>query len=705
VTAGRAREPAAAGVRRIRRLGFGLLCGLVLLTVLGAPWTERLQAACFDAFQMMAPRPVQTLPVTVVAIDQKSLVALGQWPWPRTQLARLVDAIDRAGPAAIGVDVLMPEPDALSPERLLARTPDAGAAVERALRGLPSNDAVLGQALASARAVLAIAGTPEATGMTLRAAPVMVHAADGAGHALAVPRFAGALTSVDALDSRAAGWGLISVDPTRGGVRRIPLVASIGGTLVPTLSMELLRVATGAPALRLSTAGSRVLGISVGGLDLPTEHDGSVRPHYSRHRDDRFVSAVDVLEGRADPAMLEHQIVLIGPTAIGLDEGMVTPVGEHMAGIEIQAQLLENLLGGTLLQRPAWAPGVEALGLLLLGALLVAFAPRWKPVHAAALLAGCVALPAAVAWAAFRSQGLLLDAVTPGLSLLALFGVLLVLTLSESTRQRRALEATVQAQREQAARIAGELQAAQRIQNGTLPRPDLLQGERRIDLHAALTPAREVGGDLYDFFMLDADRLFVLVGDVAGKGLSASIFMAVSKALYKGSVLRAPRADIGELMRRANAEVSRDNGEMLFVTAFAAVLDLRHGTLAYCNAGHDNPWLLAPDGGAPERLTDGDGPPLCAVPDWDYQGARRQLQPGSWLWLVTDGVPEARDPKGQAYGAARAERVLRQACGGGAGARDVVQALHDDVRAFTGGAEPHDDVTILALRWRGPAGG
>ncbi|MDH4050533.1 MAG: PP2C family protein-serine/threonine phosphatase, partial [Rubrivivax sp.] len=264
---------------------------------------------------------------------------------------------------------------------------------------------------------------------------------------------------------------------------------------------------------------------------------------------------------------------------------------------------------------------------------------------------------------------------------------------------------TVQAQREQAARIAGELQAAQRIQNGTLPRPDLLQGERRIDLHAALTPAREVGGDLYDFFMLDADRLFVLVGDVAGKGLSASIFMAVSKALYKGSVLRAPRADIGELMRRANAEVSRDNGEMLFVTAFAAVLDLRHGTLAYCNAGHDNPWLLAPDGGAPERLTDGDGPPLCAVPDWDYQGARRQLQPGSWLWLVTDGVPEARDPKGQAYGAARAERVLRQACGGGAGARDVVQALHDDVRAFTGGAEPHDDVTILALRWRGPAGG
>ena len=107
-----------------------------------------------------------------------------------------------------------------------------------------------------------------------------------------------------------------------------------------------------------------------------------------------------------------------------------------------------------------------------------------------------------------------------------------------------------------------------------------------------MIPAREVGGDLYDFFRLDERRLFFLVGDVAGKGLSASIFMAVSKALYKSTMLRAPGADIGELMSAANAEVSRDNPEMLFVTVFAGILDLDTGELAYCNAGHENPYLV-----------------------------------------------------------------------------------------------------------------
>ena len=167
-----------------------------------------------------------------------------------------------------------------------------------------------------------------------------------------------------------------------------------------------------------------------------------------------------------------------------------------------------------------------------------------------------------------------------------------MLTLAEATRQRRALERVVQAQREDSARMAGELEAAQRIQTATLPRAELLHGDRAHRSAATMMPAREVGGDLYDFFMLDDRRLFFLVGDVAGKGLSASIFMAVSKALYKSAMLRAPDADIGAIMAAANAEVSRDNAEMLFVTAFAGILDLDTGELDYCNAGHDNPYRL-----------------------------------------------------------------------------------------------------------------
>jgi len=701
-----ARGSPVDGYRRIRLVGAALLVALCGLTWLQAPWTERLQAAWFDAHQMLSPRQVDTLPVTVVAIDQKSLKALGQWPWPRTQLARLVDTINQAEPAAIGLDILMPEADALSPERLLTRGLVKDAAIVAALQALLSNDAELARALRAAPSVMAIAGALEATGMSLRAAPIAVLAnPPGADAMPAVIAYAGALTSLDLLDKQGRGWGLISVDPSRGVVRRIPLVASINGTLVPALAIEMLRVAMRTPSLQLAVSGGAVQALSVGDLKVPTEADGAVRVYFSPSRPDRFVSAVDVLEGRVDAAQFRRQLVLIGPTATGLNDNQATPIGERMAGSEIHAQLIENLIDGNLLRRPPWASAAEALLQLLLGAALLSLTPRLKPGSAALLVLAGVLLPVLGAFALFRSQHLLFDAATPGLSLLLLFAVLAVLTLGESTRQRKALQAVVQAQREQSARIAGELEAAQRIQTGSLPRMELLHGDRRVDLFATLTPAREVGGDLYDFFRLDADRLFLVIGDVAGKGLSASIFMAVSKALTKSAMLRAPQADIGQIMQVANAEVSRDNPEMLFVTLFAAILDLRSGELHYCNAGHDNPYRWVRGQPVPGRLEGGDGPPLCSLGDFPYEGARCRLAPGEMLCLMTDGVTEAQNPAGGLYGPPRAQELMCRLNGGASGAREWVTALQADVLAFSAGAEPADDLTILALRWNGPEPG
>jgi adenylate cyclase len=487
-------------------------------------------------------------------------------------------------------------------------------------------------------------------------------------------------------------------------IRRIPLVVSVDGTLVPTLALEMLRVAMRMPALRLTATDAAVASVSVGGRVVATESDAAVRVYFSPRRADRLVSALDVLEGRVDPALLERRMVLIGLAGVGLLEYQDTPIGERMSGTEVHAQLLENLIDDTLLRRPQWSHRAEALWVLVLGALLIWATPRWRPFAATLLMLACVTLPVLLAYFLFRSQRLLFDAATPALGLLLLFVTLLVLTLAEATRHRRSLERVVADQRERGARIAGELEAAQRIQTATLPRADLLRDDGRVELAARLVPAREVGGDLYDYFMLDARRLFFLVGDVAGKGLSASIFMAVSKALCKSAMLRMPHADIGEIVTAANAEVSRDNPEMLFVTLFAAILDLDGGELQYCNAGHENPWLLHAADAALGRITDGDGPPLCAVDGFGYRGGTCWLAPGTWLCLMTDGVTEAQNQAAELYGQARVQAVLRAARDAAAPARGVVDALHDDVQAFAAGAEAADDLTILVLRWQGSRG-
>jgi adenylate cyclase len=702
-----AEDPGPLGTRRIWISGLLTLSVLAVLVGVEPSWDSRLQSLWFDAYQRVTPRTVDATPAIVVEIDEKSLAALGQWPWPRTILARLLREIERQSPLAIGLDIVMPEPDRLSPQQLLERAQKEDPVLAAHLAALPSNDTELAAAIHAGPVVLGVVGTSEPSKKTLRfefgrldSAP---HA-DGSHDPLNLGHFAGVLPSIDELDRAAIGHGLMSVsDPAKGVIRRIPLASSINETLAPALTVEMLRVALHSPALRLLTSGSTVQGVAIGNFVAPTEDDGAMRIYYSPRDSRRVVSAIDVLERKVDPTLLRDKLVLVGMTGLALTDYQNTPLGEPMPGTEIHAQILENLAGQTWLSRTHWAPWLEVAVFVALGLLLIWATPRWKPRNAALLAMGSVVAMALVAYAGFRTQRQLFDAATPGLALMVLFSTLLVLTLAEATRRRKALERVVQIQREQAAVVAGELQAAQRIQTGMLPIADSLRAERRIDLAASMIPAREVGGDLYDFFRIDGGRLFFLIGDVAGKGLSASIFMAIAKALYKSATLRQPDAAIDTLMRAANDEVSRDNPETFFVTVFAGILDLATGGLAYCNAGHENPYVLTPGQASLARLEAGSGPPLCTVEGFAYKAGRHEMRAGELVCLVTDGIVDAQNANGDRYGSERLARALARLASNQPEAKQVVDAVLADVRAFVGTAEPADDLTVLALRWKGGA--
>ncbi len=702
---GAAAPPPARSHSRITAIGLLLLAALALLVATGERWNGRLQGGWFDTLQIVWPREAISQPVTVVEIDEKSLARLGQWPWPRTILADLIGAVLRYRPAAVGVDILMPEPDRLSPERLLMRERARDPVLAERLATLPSSDELLARVISGQPVVL---GFIEADGTTRapRGPPVRVieraGGSPGQDAAARLYRLPGVLADIEELDAAAAGHGAISIGRARAVVRRVPLVMRVDDRIVPSMAIELLRVASGSPDIRLYVDGTAVQGVGIGDYVARTEPDGWIRLHFAQYRSIRFVPAIDVLDGKVDPERLARKLVLIGSTSGALGDNHATPVAPSMPGIEIHAQLLENLYDQSWLTRPAWAPRAELALFVLLGLALIAVTPRLRPGPGATVAAGGIALPLVASAVAFEEGRRVLDAATPALALLLLYVALLVLTLAEAARERRRLEQAVQRQREEAARVAGELDAARRIQQGFLPRADTLRDERRIDLAATMTPARETAGDLYDFFMLDARRLFFMVGDVAGKGLSASVFMAVSKALCKSATLRRPDASIGELMRAANDEISRDNPALLFVATFAGILDLASGELAYCNAGHENPYVLrGPSGLA--RLADGDGPPLCAVEHFAYRGAVRTLGPGDIVCVLTDGVVEAQRGDGERYGRTRLEAALSRIAADATSAEAVVAALTADVTAFAAGAEPADDVTMLVLRWLGPS--
>ena len=643
----------------------------------------------FDGYQRLFPRERKSAPATIVEIDERSLAALGQWPWPRTQVAQLVESIAAHEPAAIGFDLLFPESDRFSPAAVAHLVPDLPTDLAARLQAVPGNDARLARAMRAARVVVAVAGL-EARDERFRsppaAAPVLVRSVPPPS----LRHFPGHLANVPLIEQAAAGRGLISADAGDRIVRRVPLLATVDGTIVPALSLELWRVASGAAAFGVREAAGGLQQVSFADARVPMQPDGSVWLRYSRHAPERFVSAADVLAGRVNPDFLSGRLVLVGVTGVGLLDYKVTPLGEQVPGVELHAQLIEQIFDGAYLVRPAWALWLE-LALLALGAgLLVFLVPTVRVRVSVGSFFGLLAVFLAVGLGAFLANGLLVDAVWPSLGLTVVFAVLLAGALSEADRQRRQL-------REAAARSAGELQAARRIQMGLLPDPAVLfERERDFALRALVEPALSVGGDFYDCFKLDDGRLFLVVADVSGKGMPAALFMALCKATIKAAAVSAGGSP-GAALERAAAEVERDNPETFFVTVFAAVLDPVSGRLEYCNAGHEPPFVRRP-GGPLERLPAAERPPIGVPEKFPFAAHARQLERGEWLCAVTDGVTEAMDASGALYGVQRLEQVLRS-LGPQASPQEITAAVRDDVKRFVGAASASDDLTLLALRW------
>ena len=243
-------------------------------------------------------------------------------------------------------------------------------------------------------------------------------------------------------------------------------------------------------------------------------------------------------------------------------------------------------------------------------------------------------------------------------------------------------------------KIASELAIAHQIQLGIVPKlfPPF-PNRKDLDLYAVLEPAREVGGDLYDFCLLDADHLYVAIGDVSGKGVPASLLMAVGKTLLK-STIQAVR-NPGRALMLVNTELAEDNDSCMFITAFCGVINLRTGDLTFANAGH-NPPLIVRSGGQVDSLRCPPGPALAAMIGSRYENQSTRLGPDDLLLLYTDGVTESMNPENVMFGEEQLAAIVQREHR--ANARALIEAVVRAVHSHAAGTEQSDDITMLAVR-------
>jgi adenylate cyclase len=411
-----------------------VLLGALVLRIADPGAVTRIRDFAFDAYQRLQPRTYNPeTPVRIVDIDEAALQEYGQWPWPRSIIARLVAKLTEKGAAVVAFDAVFAEPDRSSPRRMvqdLAAFTDA-ATLEKLAAAALDNDRLLADAMAQSRVVTGFGFDLKGTGKPPRTFHGVAFAGDQPSQFL--PQQGGTVKSIEILEAAAKGNGSVNTDLDTIVIRRVPMLFRVAGYegLFPALSIEALRVAQEASSYLIKSSGASgelsfgektgIVAIKTGNLEVPTDGRGRVLLYDTGHQPARFISVRAVLKDEVPAEKLEGQVIFVGTSAIGLKDLRNTPVQDGVPGVEVHAQLAEQMIEQRFLARPDYADGAEFLYLAAVGLLMVGLLPRLSAGRMAVVAAILIGAGLVVPWLAYSQYHLLFDPIYPPVTLAAIY--------------------------------------------------------------------------------------------------------------------------------------------------------------------------------------------------------------------------------------------------------------------------------------------
>ena len=656
-----------------------ILILLIFLKVINPSFIKSVSYLSFDFYQKVFVEEKDS-EVIIIDIDENSLGKFGQFPWSRSVFAKILDQLNTSNPKAIGFDIFFSEKDKQSPEEIIKSYGLIPADVAE-LQNLKGHDEIFAEKLKESKSITAVLGSnvPSHTNYDRKAkARFLSKGGDPKNFTYSYPYSIG---SLEKLEKNVKGLGSISfLDQTDGIIRSLPLLVRFDQKIYPTMGLEMVRVGSKQKNIYIELNEVGIKRISARPYKIDSDPNGIIWIKYKKSQKKQFISAGDVYDGKFEKNFFENKYVLIGASAQGLFDLVKTPLGVTIPGVEVHANVIENILDESYLIRNPNTYIFELLFSIIIALLTFILSQKIKPKLSLLIFFENLLLIIIIGFLIYKFRSELVDISYPIFIVTITF--LTGLYFRFIKENQIALE---NLQKE--AKLLKERELAAGVQKSLFP--DISKFENFI--YARNIPARDVSGDYFDVIKVNKEEYFFTLADVSGKGVKAGMYMAKASSIFRTlSNLSFP---LEKVVFGVNNEIVEAKFKGMFVTAVFGKFNIQTGDLTFVNAGHES--IMVFNRNKEFDFIESDMPPIGIVKYFAESMVKTKTinLNDKTIVIYTDGVTEGYLKNGQELGAEGVKEIVSNL--DTITPKNVVDSIAEKLN--WGADKLRDDITCLAL--------
>ena len=656
-----------------------LLVILITVKVINPPFVKSVSYLSFDVYQKIFSEKKET-DVVIVDIDEKSLGKFGQFPWNRNVFAKILDQLNGSNPKAVGFDIFFTEKDKQSPDAIIKSYNLIPSDVSE-LQNLKGPDQVFSEKLKQSKSVIAVLGSnvPSHTNYDRKAkARFLSKGGDPKNFTYSYPHSIG---SLEILEKNVKGLGSISfLDQLDGIIRSLPMVVKLDNKLYPTMGLEMVRVGSKQKNIYIELNEIGIQRVSARPFKIKTDPNGIIWIKYKKSSKDQYISASDVYEGNFEKNFFNNKYVLIGASAQGLFDLVKIPLGTTVPGVEVHANVIENILDQSYLIRNPNTYLFELLFSILMALVTFVLSQKIKPKFSLSIFFGNILLIIIIGFSVYKLRSELVDISYPIFIVALTFLSGLYFRFIEENKI-----ALSNLQKE--AKLLKERELAAGVQKSLFP--DISKFENFI--FAKNVPARDVSGDYFDVVRSTPEEYFFTLADVSGKGVKAGMYMAKASSIFR--TLTNLKFPLEKVVFGVNNELVEAKFKGMFVTAVFGKLNIKTGELVFINAGHES--ILTFDQNKNYKYIKSEMPPIGIVKYFTESMVKSNtmnLKDKTFV-VYTDGVTEGYLNNGEEMGAEGVQKIIDNMTD--VTPKNIVEAIEKELN--WGAEKLRDDITCMAI--------